>query len=388
MDNLTHTLFGLTLARTRLGRTGRGATAALVLASNAPDADIVSALGGTAGYLSWHRGPTHGLLGVMGLGLIVATVVWFTGRWTHGRRNPEAGVWRAPDHVEGRATADSPGDAGWAPFATLVLLSVVGVTGHILMDLPTSYGTRLLSPFSWRWFTTDWMPIVDIYLLIVLGAGLIFGRLSPDARRPNVAIVLVLMATIYGLRGAAHREAIALAPRVFGPTLPGPCPTSVPGSLVGAWPQQKTVVPPDGKRCLLEIAAMPTFLSPFRWRIIAHVSNAYEVHDLDLLDRRFREDASPTEAPWRLARHVANDWPPEVAAAASTDTAQTFLRFSRFPAVRTSRDENGVTLVVWRDLRFDVPLVPRQRPGPPVDPFSVTVRVGPAREILLEQFSP
>ena len=41
MDNLTHTLFGLTLARTPLGRAGRGVTTALVLASNAPDIDAV-----------------------------------------------------------------------------------------------------------------------------------------------------------------------------------------------------------------------------------------------------------------------------------------------------------------------------------------------------------
>ena len=32
MDNLTHTLFGLTLSRTPLGRAGRGVTTALVLA--------------------------------------------------------------------------------------------------------------------------------------------------------------------------------------------------------------------------------------------------------------------------------------------------------------------------------------------------------------------
>ena len=69
MDNLTHSLFGLTLARTALGRGGRASTIALVLASNAPDIDIVATAGGSAKYLEWHRGPTHGLPGVIGLGL-------------------------------------------------------------------------------------------------------------------------------------------------------------------------------------------------------------------------------------------------------------------------------------------------------------------------------
>ena len=75
MDNLTHTLFGATLARTPLNR-GRGTTAALILASNAPDIDIVTAVDGALGYLQWHRGPTHGPLGVVALGTIVAGIVW------------------------------------------------------------------------------------------------------------------------------------------------------------------------------------------------------------------------------------------------------------------------------------------------------------------------
>src|SRR5207244_10822516 len=71
MDNLTHTLFALTLARTPLGRAGRGTTTALVLASNAPDVDFVMSFvttaRGSASYLQWHRGPTHGLIGVLAL---------------------------------------------------------------------------------------------------------------------------------------------------------------------------------------------------------------------------------------------------------------------------------------------------------------------------------
>jgi inner membrane protein len=55
LDNLTHSLFGLTLARTPLGRGGRASTIALVLASNAPDIDIVATAGGSTKYLEWHR---------------------------------------------------------------------------------------------------------------------------------------------------------------------------------------------------------------------------------------------------------------------------------------------------------------------------------------------
>src|SRR5437773_6148595 len=97
MDNATHTLFALTLARTPLGRAGRGTTAALVIASNIPDIDIVASARGSVSYLTWHRGPTHGPFGIIGLGVMTACLV------AGGRRlNPR---W-----------ADEPNDA---PFGAL-----------------------------------------------------------------------------------------------------------------------------------------------------------------------------------------------------------------------------------------------------------------------------
>src|SRR5215510_6068186 len=93
VDNLTHTLFGLTLSRTPLGRAGRGVTAALVIASNVPDIDIVTTLRGTAAYLQWHRGPTHGPLGVVVLGLLTAALV-------RGFQRIRIGGPRAPDDPE------------------------------------------------------------------------------------------------------------------------------------------------------------------------------------------------------------------------------------------------------------------------------------------------
>ena len=191
MDNVTHSLFALTLARTRLGRP-RGATAVLLLASNAPDIDVVSTAGGLLNYLQWHRGPTHGPLGILGLGLLTAGLVQLVMRW-----------W-------------TPKDSG--RYGTLAGIAVLGVFLHVAMDLPTSYGTRLLSPFDWHWFAADWMPIVDLYLLVALLAGLYFGRGSEAARRWNVAIVLTFMVANYGVRAIAHHQAVALVPRLLGPT--------------------------------------------------------------------------------------------------------------------------------------------------------------------------
>src|SRR5437899_10746163 len=104
MDNATHTLFALTLARTPLGRAGRGTTAALVIASNAPDLDIVGAARGGISYLAWHRGPTHGPLGIVGLGVATAGLVWI-GRRVWNRRaatsheKPDEKIRRAVCHA-------------------------------------------------------------------------------------------------------------------------------------------------------------------------------------------------------------------------------------------------------------------------------------------------
>ena len=105
----------------------------------------------------------------------------------------------------------------------LCAVSIIGVVLHVLMDVSTPYGTRLLSPFDWRWFSVDVEPIVDIYLLMALAAGLLFGQRSLAARRRNALIVLTLMAANYGVRLVAHDRALALVPRILGPTLPRRC---------------------------------------------------------------------------------------------------------------------------------------------------------------------
>jgi hypothetical protein len=231
-------------------------------------------------------------------------------------------------------------------------VSTIGGLMHVLMDLPTSYGTRPLSPFDWHWYAVDWMPIIDIYLLIALGAGLAFGRITPRIRRYNALIVLTLMAANYGLRGVAHHQALLLAPRLFGPALPQPCQPLPEKAVIDRWPRADTGkwIAPEGSRCLVEIAAIPTFLSPFTWRVLAQMSNAYEVRELDLFDRRLRDPV--TDVHWRVRAWHPNHWAPVVERAAATSLGQVFLGFSRFPAVRWAVDGNGVTTVRWDDMRF------------------------------------
>jgi len=375
LDNVTHTLVGATLARTQLARAGRGTTAALLLSSNAPDIDIVAVAGGATKYLEWHRGPTHGPVGLIVLSVSCAAIVW-TGRRIYDQR-------RSAD-VEREASTPRAAAPHDASFATLVGISMIGVLLHALMDLPTSYGTRLLSPFSWRWYAYDWMPIIDIYLLMVLVVPL-FGRSTEAQRRTKAAIVLVLMAANYGLRAASHYQALDLAPRLFGPTLPELCDAPPVASRIESWPRTPPSPPSPGRRCLVELAAMPSFASPFRWRIIARMSNAYEIHDIDLLDSRFRNPESGSDAPWRLTLRYPNVWTPAVERAATTHVAQVFLGFSRFPAARSAVDPHATTTVRWSDMRFAGGIAGLEQPTRSVNPFTVVVRLAPDGRVVEER---
>jgi len=218
----------------------------------------------------------------------------------------------------------------------------------------------------------------------VLVAGILFGQQSAAARRRNAVIVFTLMAANYGVRGALHHRALTLVPRLFGPTLPARCaPEPDRSSIVDAWPRETAAaLPASGRRCLVDVAAIPTFLSPFRWRIVAQFSNAYEIHDLDLLDERLRDPADASAAFWRLTLRYPNVWTPAVFEAARTHLGQVYLGFSRFPAARSVVDPKGVAIVRWSDMRFaSQTIVDRTRPA---DPFTATVRLAPDGSVIGE----
>jgi membrane-bound metal-dependent hydrolase YbcI (DUF457 family) len=379
MDNVTHTLFALTLARTPLGRGGHGVTAALILSSNAPDVDAVAAFDGAARYLEWHRGPTHGPLGVIGLGVATAALVW----------SVYAAMGRAGGRFDARPTKRA------APFVTLLIASLAGVLMHILMDLPTSYGTRLFSPFDWRWFALDLLPIIDVYLLLALIAGLAIGRWGPRhqtghergrARRARAAAaVLGLMLANYALRGLTHGEALALTMRAFGSTLPPACDERAATiSLLDSWPAAATAGTPGARTpCLIDMAAIPTFVSPFEWRVIAQFPDAYEIYEIDVLDPALRRPSSRESFRARASR-VPNDWTPLAVEASRTEEARILLGFSRFPRAETLHEPSGGAAVVFTDVRFSDPGAPRALRERRGDLFTVTVPVSGEPELHVQ----
>jgi membrane-bound metal-dependent hydrolase YbcI (DUF457 family) len=342
VDNITHSLFALTLANAGLRRAGRGSTTALVIASNIPDIEILTAFtGGRVGYLAAHRGPTHGPLG---LGLAVATA---------------AGVWLA-------RRAFWRGERS-AAFLSLLAVSIIGFIGHIALDLATSYGTRVLSPFWNTWYGVDWMPIIDVYLWAILTAGVAAGMMRPALRQRLAFCALAVMAGDYALRAAAHTVALREAVSMQEAALPG---------SVGPVDQAFHYMNAGDPAALP--AALPTFFSPFRWRLVLRTPGGYQVEEISLLGKGLPEDIImfPDERGGVVAR------------ASTAPMARMFLDFSRFPAAEAMPHQNGDVTVHWYDLRF------AERSTEPGDirqhtsPFGVWVRVSKAGEIVGQGLGP
>jgi hypothetical protein len=148
------------------------------------------------------------------------------------------------------------------------------------------------------------------------------------------------------------------------------------------------VMAPAEGRCLIDVAALPTFLSPFTWRVVAHLTDSYQIEDVDVLDRRFRSDPLPSEALWRRAVRFPNAATPITAEAARSPIVRIFLGFSRMPDARVSPESSGGALVEWTDLRFlNGPLTARGR-GRLAAPFTASVRLDADNRIVDERLGP
>lgn len=315
MDNLTHSLFALTLARTRLRPQDGGSrsrTAVLLLASNAPDVDILAAFSQSDGsYLAAHRGATHGPIGIVALGLASALIVAAVERCAAGGRHADVARARL--------------------LTRLIALGLLGTVCHVLLDVPTPYGTRLLSPFSGRWYALDWMPIIDVYLWMLLAGGLVIGRLMNERRAAVAALTLSLMAVNYMVHAAGHATAVhrggGTAPWRIQSWNGGPVSACTPGR---------------DETCAA-VAALPTFAGPFTWDILRPVGGGYELFELDLRSR-----ARPRTI---VVNNEENRW---VETARASRLGAIFYGFARFPAATVRSAPDGVTVRV-RDVRYTGP---------------------------------
>ncbi len=305
MDNLTHSLLAVTLSRAGLSRRTPYATGLLVMAANAPDIDVVSRFGSLINYLEHHRGITHSLITSP---VLAAAVV---GLFVMGRK------------LRQKASPEPPP----FPFLPAWLIAWFGVLSHLLLDYSTQYGTRLLLPFSGRWLGWGTVPVVDIWVLALLAAGLGFPSLfrlvseeigaepaAAGSARPWAIFALAAMTAWWGFRDLSHRRAVAL----------------VDSHLYHDREPRRS-------------SAYPDVLNPFLWHGVADTGATMEAVEVNLLD-----EFDPTRA--------RTYWPPEpnpaLEAARKTRTARVFWDFAAYPFVYVDRTEQGYE-IVFRDLRFD-----------------------------------
>jgi inner membrane protein len=179
VENLSHSLFGATLAElalpddaTREQRRAFFVTG--ILAANLPDADLLYTRITPAplGSLLHHRGHTHTLGGLVALALLLGVL------------SLVPAVRRTLDPVRGR---------WWA-------LVAAGLASHLVLDSWNSYGVHPFWPFDTRWIYGDAIFIADPWLWLLLGTSVALGMRN---RRGGALLgaVLVLIVAGAGWRG-------------------------------------------------------------------------------------------------------------------------------------------------------------------------------------------
>lgn len=291
MDNITHSLTGLALARAGLNRGVAGATLVLLLSANAPDIDILALIQGPFRYFEVHRGYTHSLVALPFLAavcvLIAAVLLRRKLRW--GR---------------------------------LYLLACIGIASHLLLDWTNSYGTRLLLPFSSRWLHLDLNGLYDIWILAALVLAAVwpsFSRLvgreigeKPGAGR-GTAIAALSFFLLFDLsRMMLHGKAVEqLQARLY-----------------------------DDAPALVA-AALPDSFNPLRWHGVIETARSYRSLDVLVGAPLDTEEAQIFYKPAQTS---------EIAKLKQTQPFHYFVYFARFPVW----SEQPVPLGKGMGRRFDL----------------------------------
>lgn len=329
MDNLTHSLTGVLLARTGLGRRVPLGTALAVGAANFADIDIVTGAKSWICYLEHHRGFTHSLLWLPLVAALPLPLWWLLAR----RRGP----------LDRRTWLHA------------YLVSFVAGLSHPMLDLLNVYGIRLWTPASERWHHLDLLFIVDVWvwaLLLVCVVGPMLARLvysEIGAReRPGRGMAwlgLAGLAAIVGFRSIQHDRAVAhLNAHVYS----------------GEAPRR--------------VFATPTPANPWKWTGVVETRSFWRMIPVDLT-----RPADPLE-PDAGATFYKPDVERFVPIIERTETGRVFLNFSQAPcwSVTPAPDPEGATLVRISDLRF----------GPPAgNAFTATFLIDAAGRVLREEFS-
>ncbi len=355
---------GLAAAKAGLERLSPGATPVCIIAANAPDADILTLIGGRWAYLHHHRGITHSIVGTLALALLIPSVFYLVDLII-------ARLKRRPRQIK---------------FRGLLLASLIASATHPLMDWTNNYGVRPLLPWSGQWFYGDLVFILDPWLWLTLGGAaflltartrwrviawtalaliltaaiLFLPQRRTDVSYPVVSTVLWLI----GLLGLAlahcgqlarrYGKALALVTLSFVVVYWGGLSLLHRRALAQTEEIARRLAGDSGER-VLRMAAMPTLADPLRWQGMAETDRA-----------TYRFFLSLSRSPAKISDMVRYEKPQgreaQVVARASEDTStEVFLEFARFPVFQLEGDCASRMFVQLADLRYTEPGPARSR---------------------------
>src|SRR5580704_16728651 len=152
MQLVTYLLVSGVLARAVRKFLPRYGFAMLITAGIAAELDFVSYFAGPASFLKFHRTVLHSMAGTLVMCCRITGIYFLADRSRRGK-TPEANP------------------SGFKIFGALVVC-IAGAAAHILLDLGDGVGVRLFWPFRQSWQAWDLLPPFDLWILVVLGAGL------------------------------------------------------------------------------------------------------------------------------------------------------------------------------------------------------------------------
>lgn len=218
-------------------------------------------------------------------------------------------------------------------------ICLIVLFSHLLLDLATSYGTMILSPFSDRRFALDLLFIIDPLFSGMLLTALILSYFWKRRATSICSLSLVFVTLYVGLCGICHHKALTLAKRF----------AREPGIISE------------------KIASLPQPTSPFKWVNLIETDEVVYQGYLDLLrkpgQRRrshgnsffegfFSSYYSPSEIKYRaFEKQQSSPW---LKRALALDDVRFFYKFARFPIARYRRVNDG-HVVQFVDLRFSAP---------------------------------
>ena len=219
-------------------------------------------------------------------------------------------------------------------------MACLGAATHPLLDLQTTYSVQLFSPLSMRWYHSDSLFIIDVWLWSLLGLTIAWSRMrekrgQPWRRPPQIAIAVTLAYIALNL-GIAARA----------------------GAHVRHW---------AGGRAVDALFASPPPVLFWRRELVWREGDCYRRSGFDPLGRGFAPVGAcePT--------HLSNPW--VRAALASDPEVRKFLRWSILPQAAVQRQRCAVQVTVG-DARYGTrgrsrlgyeTLVPVAGPGCPLD---------------------